>query len=152
MFQTGWCTLPESTWPGDGLELRAAVITAAVHCAPPQNKPTTEEIAACAPWLDDLMGHLPRWKVTLCLGRLALAATLGAYARRGWKMNGGNGAFKHGARIDPAHTASVDPGAGRPRIILCSYHPSQQNTFTGRLTMEMLIKVFEIARSLAEET
>jgi uracil-DNA glycosylase len=132
LHETGFATQPESTGQGDGLELRGAWITASAHCAPPDNKPTPEELETCGAYLKRELPLLPNVRVVVCLGRIALerylrAAELGPKARY---------PFGHGAEF-----------AGTPTI-LCSYHPSQQNTQTGRLTREMLRDVFARAREI----
>lgn len=154
LHRTGWCNQPTCRAADDGLQLRDVIITAAVHCAPPGNKPTAEETSQCGRWLDELLELLRPEIVTLCLGRLALAATLAAWKRRGWTVEGPSGQFSHGLKLDPC---PLEPAAGSsvrrkqkttrpPGPIFCSYHPSQQNTFTGRLTMPMLTGVLEAAR------
>ncbi len=130
LWQVGLASQPTSMHPGDGLWLRGVLITAAVHCAPPQNRPTAEEFAACFPYLKELL--LERdWEAILCLGRDAWKAVHRGYGNRPLPR------FLHGA----IHRQ------GRCRII-ASYHPSQQNTLTGRLTESMLLTV---CRSLAGE-
>jgi uracil-DNA glycosylase family 4 len=136
MHAAGFATLPISESQRDGLELRDAWITAAVRCAPPDNKPTPQEFDACLPFLDAEWAHLPRTEVVVTLGKLAWDAT--------WRVLAGRG---QGLRPRPvfAHGASVDVSGG-PRV-LGAFHPSQQNTFTGRLTPEMLARVFHDARA-----
>ncbi len=141
MHRAGFANQPTATSRDDGLQLHNAMITAAVHCAPPANKPTTQEIANCAPWLDHTVDLLPNLRVVICLGRLGFDAIMRLYKTRGW-FHGPRSAypFAHGAE---------HPIANAPTVI-CSYHPSQQNTFTGRLTEPMLDSVFQRAQQIIE--
>jgi len=140
MHQTGFCNQPLATHRGDGLELIDATITAAAHCAPPGNKPTMQELTNCATWLDTTFDLLPELNVVLCLGKIAMDNMLRLYKRRGWINTLGRYPFAHGAE----HNIQGAP------VIQCSYHPSQQNTFTGRLTEEMLLAVFQRSRYLTQ--
>ena len=143
LHRLGLATLPTSTARGDGQELHGVRITAAVHCAPPGNKPTTAEQAACARWLDEEFRILlPRLKVVIALGGIAWRATLGALQRVGYQVPRPRPAFGHGAEVGIG-----DPADGL--TLIGSYHPSQQNTFTGRLTEPMLDAIFARARQLA---
>ncbi|MCX5661658.1 MAG: uracil-DNA glycosylase [Planctomycetota bacterium] len=145
LHETGFANQPTSRSADDGLALSRALITAACHCAPPGNKPTPEELALCAPHLDDTFDALPRLAAVLCLGRLALDATLRLLLRKSWIERPGAYAFGHGVehRIER-------PRPRAPLALLCSYHPSQQNTFTGRLTPAMLRDVLTRARALVD--
>lgn len=120
LHKAGVASQPRSLEAGDGLQLAGAMITACCHCAPPDNKPTTEELATCTGSYLSVVLARP-WKAILCLGGIAWAQT-----HRGLGLRAP--AFGHGVR----HVAAS--GA----VIVGSYHPSQQNTFTGRLTEEML--------------
>jgi len=137
---------PESSQRGDGLVLRGAFVTAACRCAPPQNKPTPIELAACASYLDrelELLGSSLR--VVLALGRIAWDAVW-ARARRAApdRLPRPRAAFSHGAEV------RLDLGIGSSAAwLVASYHPSQQNTLTGRLTRPMLDRVVGRARQLA---
>jgi uracil-DNA glycosylase len=133
LYRTGFANQPTSTHLDDGLELTDAFITSPVKCAPPANKPTTAERDTCAPYLDAELELLP-WRVMVALGGFAWDAAL---RHLGW--DGTKPRFGHGA------TAEL-PGR---RTLLGSYHVSQQNTFTGRLTEEMLDAVFTRARAIA---
>lgn len=136
LHKAGFANQPQATHRGDSLRLFDCAITAVCHCAPPDNKPTTEEVASCRVWLTKTIDLL-RVRVFLALGQLAWSATLQHLSQRGdWE--GRRPKFSHGARI------ALRGG----RWLLASYHPSQQNTFTGRLTEEMLDDVFRAARQL----
>jgi len=136
MHRAGFASQPTSVRRGDGLRLSGAYVTAAVRCAPPANKPTAEEREACRPWLEaelDLLGEL---RVILCLGSFGYDQVLRVLAGRGSDVPTPKPRFGHGVRVP---TPDV--------TVLASYHPSQQNTFTGRLTEEMLDAVFGMARA-----
>jgi uracil-DNA glycosylase family 4 len=137
MHEIGFATQPVSTRPGDGLELIDAAITAVAHCAPPDNKPTPEEIANCAPFLGSTLDLMPNLRGVLALGRIAFDACLRTYKSRNWLPPRPKPDFAHGAlhRFDPAP------------FLLASFHPSQQNTFTGKLTPEMMREVFNLAKA-----
>jgi len=133
LHRTGYANQAEARALDDGLELTDAYISAPVRCAPPQNKPTPAERDACVPFLERELRLLARVRVHLVLGQFGyqvLARTLGLRSRP---------KFGHGVE------ASLPDG----RVLLCSYHVSQQNTFTGRLTEEMLDAVLLRARELA---
>jgi uracil-DNA glycosylase family 4 len=133
LYRAGYATQPGSVAAGDGLELRGLRIVATVRCAPPANKPTTEEKATCAPWLDrDLELAEPRLRSLLALGSIGWDATLGAARRRGWTLPARKPRFGHGAE------AVLTTVTGRTVRLVGSYHVSQQNTFTGKLTEAML--------------
>jgi uracil-DNA glycosylase family 4 len=119
------------------LQLRDAYIAAAVRCAPPANKPTPAEIVNCAPHLDAELAALPRVEVVVALGRVAADAYLRWVATRGGRVTP-RPAFGHGLVVRP-------PTEGLP-VLVQSYHPSRQNTNTGRLTPPMLRSVFAAAR------
>jgi uracil-DNA glycosylase family 4 len=131
LHETGFASQPESVSREDGLRLTDCYITASAHCAPPDNKPTPEEVRQCRPYLEREMAILNRVAVIVALGRLAFDNYLSLYAtgpKKKWE-------FGHG----------VESRIGAHWLI-ASYHPSQQNTQTGRLTAEMLRGVFEQAR------
>ncbi len=139
MYEAGFASQPTATHASDGLELRNAMITAAAHCAPPGNKPTAQELSHCADFLEATFGLLLDLRVVVCLGRIGFDAVLKLYHRSGWIAQKSRYRFAHGAQhgIDDAPT------------LLCCYHPSQQNTFTGRLTRPMLLDIFKRAHTLA---
>jgi uracil-DNA glycosylase family 4 len=139
LFKAGFANQPTSSHRDDGLLLTDCAVTAAVHCAPPDNKPTTDEIANCRRWLIETI-NVVQPKVLLALGHLAWRALLGEARRRGWLV-ARPPRFSHGAKASLAGD----------RWLLASYHPSQQNTFTGKLTEPMLDAVFTEARRLIDE-
>jgi len=134
LHRAGLAQLPTSVAAGDGQRLRGVRIVAAVRCAPPGNRPTTDERDRCAPWLErDLSLAAPGLEAILALGGLAWDATLAAARRLGWQVPAPRPRFGHGAETE---LGVADPG-GMVRLV-GSYHVSQQNTFTGRLTEPML--------------
>ncbi|MEX2558652.1 MAG: uracil-DNA glycosylase [Pirellulales bacterium] len=138
LHKAGFANQPRSEHKEDGLSLADCAITAVVHCAPPENRPTPGEIANCRGWLDatiELIGA----RVYLALGHVAWRSVVDQARRRGW-LAGRAPRFGHGAQ---------ERLAGG-RWLLGSYHPSQQNTFTGRLTEAMLDAVFRTARGLVD--
>jgi uracil-DNA glycosylase family 4 len=140
MHNAGFASQPESTGRDDGLQLIGAWVTGAGRCAPPGNKPTTAELATCRPWLTRELELLaPTLRAIVCLGSIAYAATWRALGDLNVSLPRPRPAFGHGVTIP------IDGAA----TIICSYHPSQQNTFTGRLTEPMLDDVFAQAVELA---
>ena len=147
LYRAGFANQPVSTHQGDGLELQDALITAAARCAPPANKPTRDELAACRPYLAREIELLPDLRAIVALGRIAFDAFLQAWTAAGRTPPPRKPAFGHNAASRlPASSlpASHLPDNG-PLLIAC-YHPSQQNTQTGRLTAPMLDAVFQQAR------
>ncbi|MCY0877462.1 MAG: uracil-DNA glycosylase [Firmicutes bacterium] len=139
LYRAGFANQPTSEHRTDGLVLRGAYITAAVRCAPPQNRPTKEELQACRPYLLEEWNSLdPR--VIVALGRIAFDAVREIAEQRGTPLK--SAAFAHGARYDWMDS--------RPRTLLASYHPSRQNTQTGRLTEGMLDQIFTTAREILD--
>ena len=136
LHRAGYASQATSEHAGDGLELRGVRITAAVHCAPPDNAPTTQEKAACRPWLErELTLLAPGLRSVLALGGIGWDAFLAAARGLGWQVPRPRPRFGHGAEA-----VLVTP-AGREVRLVGSYHVSQQNTFTGRLTEAMLDEV-----------
>ena len=131
MHRTGFASQAESVHPGDGLELHGAFVTAAVRCAPPANKPLPAERDNCLPYAREEL-NLIRPAVIVCLGKFAWDAACTLLGIR--------------PRPPFGHLAEFDPGDGP--VLIGSYHPSQQNTFTGKLTEPMLDAVFLRARSV----
>ena len=137
--EAGFASQPNSTTRDDGMKLSDLWITAVAHCAPPDNKPTTEELRNCAPWLDEEMRLLANLRVVVCLGKIAFDGFLGHQLRAGKLKLRAGFKFGHGAEYEL-------PGG---LTLIASYHPSLQNTNTGKLTREMFLQVFERARELA---
>ena len=125
---------PESIRPGDGLALSRALLTAAVKCAPPDNRPLPEEFENCREYLVRETGLIQRPRVLLALGGLAFESCLLALADLGSPRPRPKPRFGHGARYEIG-----------PDVLYATYHPSQQNTFTGRLTQGMLRAVLRRA-------
>ena len=139
LHKAGFANQPESTDRQDGLQLVNCAITNVCHCAPPDNKPTRAEIQQCQPWLKSLFTMLPL-RVVLALGGIAWNASFDYFKSTGqWQR--GRPRFEHGGLQK----------LGNGLHVLASYHPSQQNTFTGRLTEVMLNRVFRKARRLLED-
>jgi uracil-DNA glycosylase family 4 len=134
LHRAGYANQPTSTDRGDGLVLTDAWITAPVRCAPPANKPTTAERDACRPFLDRELALLERARVFLALGAFGYQALCGYL----------------GVRPRPAFTHGVEARVDDHRWVLGSYHVSQQNTFTGKLTPSMLDDVLARARELSD--
>jgi uracil-DNA glycosylase family 4 len=139
LHKTGFANQPTSLHKNDGLQLLDCYITAAVHCAPPDNKPLPEEFAACRPYLLRELTLLREVRVVLALGQIAFSAYLTARKMLHLSMPSPLPRFGHGR----AHVFD--------RVtLLGSYHPSQQNTFTGRLTKDMFLSVFQRAREIID--
>ncbi len=139
LHRTGYANRPTSKKPGDGLRLRGTYVAAVNRCAPPGNKPTPQERDNCLPYLVREMELLGRVGVVVALGAYAWDGALRAIAALGHPVPRPRPRFAHGAEEKVG-----------PYILLGSYHPSQQNTFTGVLTEEMLDGIFLRARSLTE--
>ncbi len=140
LHRTGFASQPKAAHRDDGLELKDAYITAAVRCAPPQNKPTPSELANCAPFLDRELDLLKDVKLVVALGRIGFDAYLNYLKRKGVLKSKSEYTFFHGAEY------TLPNG----KILLASYHPSNQNTNTGKLTEKMFTKIFERAGKLAK--
>lgn len=140
LHRAGFASQPRSTHRGDGLTLTDAWITAVVRCAPPGNKPLPAEIAACAPYLDAEIAALPHLRVIVCLGKIGFDGVVAHLLRTGQIPRRGPLAFGH----------AVEYPIPGDRWLLASYHPSLQNTNTGKLTAPMMLQVFRRARSLAQ--
>jgi uracil-DNA glycosylase family 4 len=133
LYEAGFANRGTSVARDDGLELRNCYITASLRCAPPKNKPLPAEARNCQPYLEAELRLLNRVRAVLVLGRIALDAYLRVAAL-------GHEAFPSRSKFKFAHGASFSLPDGLPRLF-CSYHPSQQNTQTGRLTEAMFTKV-----------
>lgn len=138
LYRAGFASQPTSVGRDDGLELTGAWVTAPVRCAPPQNRPTAEERDRCAGWFDAELALLTETRVYVCLGGFGYSALLRHLAGSGTELPSPRPRFVHGLEL------ALSDG----RTVLCSYHVSQQNTFTGRLTEAMLDGVFARARRL----
>jgi uracil-DNA glycosylase family 4 len=139
LWESGFANQPSSVSKSDGLELLDAYITAPVRCVPPQNRPDAAEIRNCRPYLVRELQLLANVQVVVVLGGIALNAYLTVLQHAG-KINA-RSAFPF------CHGATFRPSPGGPVLLAC-YHPSQQNTSTGRLTLPMLEAVFSEARKL----
>ncbi len=139
LHKTGFASQPGSLSRDDGQRLMGAYITAVARCAPPGNKPTREEIANCRPYLERELDLLRNVKVVVALGRVAFDNYLGILQSRGLIRSRAAFAFGHDRVFETA--------PGQP-VLISSYHPSQQNTSTGKLTEAMLIAVFQRARNI----
>jgi uracil-DNA glycosylase family 4 len=137
LHQAGFASHPASLSRLDGLTLHDLYITAAAHCAPPGNKPTPEELRNCRPWLERELELLPNLRVVVALGKIAFDVYLDILKSRGVIPSRAPFVFGHGVAYCPA--------PGQP-LLIASYHPSQQNTSTGKLTEKMLADVFHRAR------
>jgi uracil-DNA glycosylase len=140
LHRFGFASSPESQRRDDGLTLHDAYITAALHCAPPANKPAPDEMAGCRPFLLQELELLTRVRVVVALGKIAFDAYLGTLPHRGLEVPSPRPRFGHNLEY------TLEGGT----VLLGSYHPSQQNTQTGRLTQEMFNAVFRKARELLD--
>ena len=139
LYKAGFASQPESRSAEDGLTLRDAWITASAHCAPPDNKPTVEELRTCRRFLDRELALLTDLRVVVVLGKIALDSYLTALRDRGVPIRRADFRFGHNVLYD-----NLKPS------LLCSYHPSQQNTSTGKLTQTMLDELFLHAMEIIE--
>ena len=140
LFRTGFSNQPESRDRFDGLRLNDMYITAAVRCAPPMNKPTLEEIANCRPYLLRELELLTQLRVIIGLGKIGFDAAFDALRQVGLTDLKPRPRFGHGAEVKLSTRLTL----------MGTYHPSQQNTFTGKLTEEMMDAVFMRARELVD--
>ncbi len=136
LYRAGFASQPESFSREDGLVLTDAWVTSVVRCAPPVNKPFPEERDHCCRWLDEELDLLSNARVILCLGSFAYTAIMRRLSQRGFLVPKPRPRFEHGLNIE------IENGP----LIISSYHPSQQNTFTGRLSESMFDSVFAEAR------
>ena len=174
LYETGFASQPNATDRNDGLKLRDLYITAAVRCAPPANKPTPQELAECSQFLDREIAGLKQVKVIVALGKIGFDAYLHYLKRRGLLQNRQRrdastpndlrlGRRSFSAQHDKTylfsrylfsrylfkHGASYRLPDGK--VLLASYHPSNQNTQTGKLTREMFVEIFKEAARIADE-
>ena len=139
LHETGFASQPWAVSRNDGMKLNGLCISAVVRCAPPANKPAPEEQRNCSPWLDEEMSLLKNLRVVVCLGKIAFDGLISHAARTG-KLGPRSGfKFRHGAEYVLADGVTV----------IASYHPSLQNTNTGKLTRKMFLDIFMRARVLA---
>jgi uracil-DNA glycosylase len=140
LFDAGFASQPNATSRDDGMRLHDAWITSVARCAPPDNKPLPEELRNCAPYLDEEIAALTRLRVIVCLGKIAFDGLATHLIRTGQIERRTGLVFGHGAEY-------AIPGG---RFALASYHPSLQNTNTGKLTRAMFLGIFQRARELAD--
>ena len=141
LFKFGFANQPNSAHRGDGLRLIDSYITAAIHCAPPDNKPLPAEFVNCRPYLLDELTHLKKVRVVVALGSIAFKTYFAARKQLGWSNPAPLPRFGHGLTTTLADGLSV----------ISSYHPSQQNTQTGKLTERMFDEVFRAAWERLQE-
>jgi uracil-DNA glycosylase family 4 len=140
LHETGFASQPTAVDRNDGLQLKDLYITAAVRCAPPDNKPLPAELTACAPFLDRELAGLRNVKVVVALGKIGFDAYLNYLKRRSVIDSKKSYVFRHGASY------RVPDG----KVLLASYHPSNQNTQTGKLTRKMFVEIFQEAAKFAD--
>ena len=138
LHAAGFANQPESMHRGDGLKLTDCYITAAVRCAPPANKPATIEFARCRPYLVEELKLFKNIRMVIALGKIAFDSFLAAHQENGGVVLKPRPRFGHGASVVLSNRVTL----------LASYHPSQQNTFTGKLTRLMFQAVFEHATKI----
>lgn len=139
LHRVGIANRPDSLAVGDGLQLSGCYVTSSVHCAPPANKPTIAERIECSSWLEQEIQSFVNLRVIVALGGIGYREVLRTAPSQGWEIPKPRPVFGHGVEL------SLAPGLE----MIASYHPSQQNTFTGRLTELMLDSVMARARELA---
>jgi uracil-DNA glycosylase family 4 len=144
LYRAGFASQPTSVHRDDGLRLRGAFITATVRCAPPDNRPLPEEIANCARYLRRELDLLDRVRVAVALGQIAFTRLLAHAAERGFAVPRPRPRFAHGA------SCTLHAPDGRRLHVIASYHPSRQNTQTGKLTEAMLDEIFRRARRMLD--
>jgi uracil-DNA glycosylase family 4 len=140
LHEAGFASSPKAVSRDDGMKLTGLWISAVVRCAPPANKPTPQEQRNCSPWLDQELSLLHDLRVVVCLGRIALDGLLAHAQRAGQLPSRSSFVFGHGAEY------TLPNGL----IVIASFHPSLQNTNTGKLTRPMLLAVFKRACQLAQ--
>ena len=140
LYETGFASQPTAIDRDDGLVLSDVYITAAARCAPPDNKPFPQELANCSSFLDRELDGLKKLTVVVALGKIGFDAYLNYLKRRGAIATKALYVFRHAARY------RMPDG----KMLVASYHPSNQNTNTGKLTRQMFVEIFQQARRLAE--
>jgi uracil-DNA glycosylase family 4 len=141
LHRAGFASAAVARDADDGLKLLDCAITAALHCAPPQNKPAPEQLRNCFPHLLEEFDALPRVRVIVALGSIGFAATLRTLRERGFTLEPQTPQFAHGAE-------AVASKNERTIAVIASYHPSRQNTNTGKLTRPMFDAIFSRARRI----
>jgi uracil-DNA glycosylase family 4 len=141
LYAAGFANQPESLHRDDGLKLTGCYITAAVRCAPPENKPTRVEFERCRPYLVEEIKLFRSIRVVIALGKIAFDSFLAAYQESGGTVPKPRPRFGHGASMVLSNGLTL----------ICSYHPSQQNTFTGKLTRPMFDSIFEKAKAALQK-
>jgi uracil-DNA glycosylase family 4 len=142
LHETGFANQPTATDLKDGLTLADIYITAAARCAPPDNKPLPQELSSCSSFLDRELDGLKKLRVVVALGRIGFDAYLNYLKRRGVISTKAPYIFRHAAHYQMPNG----------KILLASYHPSNQNTNTGKLNRHMFVEIFREARRLADQT
>jgi uracil-DNA glycosylase family 4 len=140
LYETGFANQPTATDRNDGMKLNDLYITAAARCAPPDNKPLPQELAECSHFLDRELAGLADVKVVVALGKIGFEAYLNYLQRKGLLGSKKAYVFKHG----------VSYGTPDGKVLLASYHPSNQNTQTGKLTRKMFVEIFQEAARIAD--
>ena len=140
LHKAGFANQPESVGADDGLTLSDCYVTAAVRCAPPENKPSTAEREACRPFLERELDLLTRVRVMVALGKFGFDQLWRILQDRGAELPRPRASFRHGVEVE----------IGPKLTLLASYHPSQQNTFTGKLTEEMFDDVWTRAKAMLQ--
>ncbi|MEO5930705.1 MAG: uracil-DNA glycosylase [Candidatus Kapaibacterium sp.] len=138
LHETGFANQPEGDRPDDGLRLHDLCITATNHCAPPNNMPNPDEIVNCSEYLVRTFALMQNLQGVIALGKIGFDSVVRFYLEQGWIETKRGLKFAHGALYTFEHAP----------FILCTYHPSQQNTFTGLLTMDMFLAIFRKAREM----
>jgi len=153
LHQTGFASQPTATDRNDGLKLHDLYITAAVRCAPPDNKPLPQELAECSYFLDRELAGLEKVKVIVALGKIGFDAYLN-YVKRCLAHPSAKNAEGWGTQFSNKKTYIFKHGASYRlpdgKVLLASYHPSNQNTQTGKLTRKMFVRIFQEAAKLAD--
>jgi uracil-DNA glycosylase family 4 len=146
LYRAGFASQPEAIDRNDGLTLRDCLITAAARCAPPQNKPTPQELRNCFPYLLGEFDALSRLRVMIALGAVAFASILKLLRERGFTLESAeSAAFAHGVELRAAK-------GRRTLAVIASYHPSRQNTNTGKLTVPMFDAIFRRANEILAQS
>jgi uracil-DNA glycosylase family 4 len=161
LFETGFASQPNASDRNDGLTLKDLYITAAIRCAPPDNKPLPQELLECSRFLDRELAGLEKVKVVVALGKIGFDAYLHYMKRRDLLAGKQPELPKHYpsklylSKLFPSKLYPFKHGASYRlpdgKVLLASYHPSNQNTQTGKLTREMFVKIFKEAARLADE-